>query len=279
MVFTFTLRRMAFLAYSAVLFALPFGFLASENGTCLGLVLFCLTALYVRLTAQKRMIRRLGLTPLYPALCPWLSSVLSEYTRKVGCHVPRVYLIPSPSLNAAVSSFSPKESFLIFTQGLLDNLDRAELEAITVRLIVELESSDIKNRSWLTQFLLLLERPTSMEFAGSRSHTRRFYPLGIFLRQLILYPLSWIPLNLLWKKRESSQLDSLATFYTQDKRSLSEGYRKMEAQRERTPLLCPLAFHSLFLVSPSSVDPIAKVFVVSESLNQRILLLEGRATV
>ncbi len=262
--------------YFAVLFALPFGFLASTSGTIVGLGLFCLILLYLKLTAKKRLIERLRLVKLYSINHPGLFASLSSFTERINIGLPEVFMLNSPGLNLGVFALSKSQSLLFLSKGLIDSLSREELAALLARAVVELKTADLKNRSWLSQFLLLIERPTTMDFIQNRSHTRRFYPISVFLRQLILYPLCWLPIQLIGIKQNSLELDESSISLTGDRRSLSEAYRNLEAYRQRTPVFIPFAFHSLFLLSPESIDPLAKVFVRSQSLTQRIYQLEGR---
>ncbi len=268
------LRRFAFFAYSAILFALPFGFLASETGTYLGLGLFCLFAFYVRETSTRRLAKRLKLTPLFKEHSLGIYTPLQAYVKRLEIPVPKIFLIPSPGLNAGVFSLGNQKS-LLFSEGLLEALSREELEAVTIRLLTELTSKEVQNRSWLTQFLLLLEGPTWMKHAGNK----RIYSTVTLLKQLVFYPLSWLPIHLLWNSEANASKDAVSVGYTRKNRALSEAYRKMESRRERTPFLCAFAFHPLFLTSPFALDPIADFFMVNPSLYQRILRLEGRAPV
>lgn len=267
---------MGFILYFAILFTLPFGFLANEMGTLIGLGLFSLILVYLYFSGKEKLVKRLRLKKLYPADVPGLYSALSNYAKRLELPLPEVYLIHTPGLNVGSFSLSKKECVLFFSEGAIKTLKRQEISALCARSLVEFKSPDLKNRSWLTQFLLLLERPTTMDFVQNRSHTRRFYPFGVFIRQLILYPLCWIPLQLIGIRQNTRELDEISVSLTGERRALSEAYRKLEAQRERAPVFVPFAFHSLFLISPESIDPLAKVFVRSDSLNPRIYHLEGR---
>lgn len=273
----FKFRWLLFLLYFAIVFTLPFGFLANTTGTLIGLTLFCVILLYLKSSARARLLKRLNVTRLFPIDQPGLFASLTSFSSRLSIPPPQVFLCRSPGLNVGAFTLSQNESVLLFTEGIFEKLSRNQIEALLARALVELKSPDLKNRSWLSQFLLLIEKPTTMDFIQKRPHTRRFYPVGLFLKQLILYPLCWIPIQLIGVKQNSHEMDEASLTLTGDRRSLSEAYRTMEAYRERTPVLIPFAFHSLFLGSPECVDPIAKVFVRSHSLNRRIYQLEGRA--
>jgi len=274
--FNFKLRWLGFILYFAVLFTLPFGFLADLTGTLVGLSLFIVSLIFLKVTGKIRIITKLKLNKIYPADIQGLFASLSSYAHRLEIPLPEVYLLRSPGLNIGCFSLSKKESLIFITEGLIDKLPRAELIALIVRTLVEIKSAQLRNLSWLSQFLILLERPTTMDYVQNRSHTRRFYPFSVFVRQLVLYPLSWIPIHLIGVKEKPELMDEMTSFLIGDRRALSEAFRRMEATRERTPLFIPFSYHSLFLVSAECIDPIAKIFVKSHSLNDRIFQLEGR---
>lgn len=59
-----------------------------------------------------------------------LLNIVEEMAIAAGLPVPPVYLMPDPAINAFAAGYAPGDAVIGITQGALDNLDRAQLQAI-----------------------------------------------------------------------------------------------------------------------------------------------------
>jgi heat shock protein HtpX len=67
-------------------------------------------------------------------------NVIKEMSIAAGLPVPTGYIVPDDDLNAFTTGLSPEKSYIAITQGLLDKLNREELQAVVAH-----EMSHIKN--------------------------------------------------------------------------------------------------------------------------------------
>jgi len=106
----------------------------------------------------------LASTNAKPATGPryvYLNNVVEGLALAAGIPKPDVYVIPSRELNAFATGKDPEHASIAVTQGLLDNLDRLELEGVIAH-----EISHIKNRD--IQFMTLVA--VLVGLAGILSH-------------------------------------------------------------------------------------------------------------
>jgi heat shock protein HtpX len=91
----------------------------------------------------------------------YLNDTVEGLAIAAGIPKPKVYVMPSKELNAYATGKDAEHASIAVTQGLLDNLDRQELEGVIAH-----EMSHIKNRD--VQFMTLVA--VLVGLAGILSH-------------------------------------------------------------------------------------------------------------
>jgi heat shock protein HtpX len=73
-----------------------------------------------------------------------LLNIVDEMSLAAGLPRPTVYVIPDPDPNAFATGKSPKESSIAVTQGLLDSLNREELQGVIAHEMSHIRNYDIR---------------------------------------------------------------------------------------------------------------------------------------
>ncbi|MCX8194576.1 MAG: M48 family metalloprotease [Candidatus Micrarchaeota archaeon] len=73
---------------------------------------------------------------------PYLVNVVEGLSIAAGIPTPKIYVIDDPSLNAFAVGKSPDRAAVAFTTGLLNNLNRAELEGVVAHEISHIRNYD-----------------------------------------------------------------------------------------------------------------------------------------
>ncbi|HZX11699.1 MAG TPA: M48 family metallopeptidase [Acidobacteriota bacterium] len=89
--------------------------------------------------------------PVHKKDYPYLYNVVEGLDIAAGLPKPRCYVIDDTAPNAFASGRNPKNSVIVVTSGLLQKLNRAELEGVIAH-----EMSHIKNRDVLVQTLAVV---------------------------------------------------------------------------------------------------------------------------
>lgn len=71
-------------------------------------------------------------------------NVIKEMAIAAGVPTPRGYIIPDSDLNAFATGFSPSDSYIAVTEGLLDALNREELQAVVAHEMSHIRNYDIR---------------------------------------------------------------------------------------------------------------------------------------
>ena len=73
-----------------------------------------------------------------------LIDIVEEMSIASGLPRPRVYIVPDPDPNAFATGTSPDKSYIAVTQGLLDSLDREELQGVVAHEMSHIRNYDIR---------------------------------------------------------------------------------------------------------------------------------------
>lgn len=267
-------KWLGFVSYVGLFLSVPLALLWGSQGAGIGLGLAVALLAWMRGDALARLSRRLGATRLSAAEFPQLSHWVGEYCRRLGLRRPMLAVIESPAINSALYGFSKHHAILAITRGALTSMRREELSALVARQLTFLWYGDVGNQTWLAAFLGGLEK-----LAGAGPETGpargRSYSFRVLLKQTVLYPLTIVPTLLLLSRRSPEKLDLQSVRLTGKPRSLAEMLRFAEAMRARAPLFASFSTRHLFLLSPPTRDPLARVFFRLEPIDPRIAAIES----
>ncbi|MCB0417169.1 MAG: M48 family metalloprotease [Bdellovibrionales bacterium] len=267
-------RWFFFAFYVAIFFTLPPWLLWERKGLLVGLFLTAVFIYWLRVHATERIQKRLGVQKLTFAEAPHVHSIVGEYCRRLKIKKPQLDLLDSPSLNIAQFGFRQGASHLVLTRGLLDELREPELAAVLARELVLLKEGEVPGQSWLSQFLAVMDWFVGTPVKISSHHVRREYSLKLVSRQVVFYPLSLFPTFLLRSRRDPGRVDILSLKLSRKPEALAEALRFMDAMKDRHPLAVPFNARHLFLLPPTTKDPLARIFFDGEELHPRIGNLE-----
>ena len=268
------MRWLGFTFYILCLFSLPLGILWGVNGILVGSVMGIGLMMLMGFHGPNKVLRQLKAREVAVAEYPALFSILREYARRLKVDPPKVAIMPESSLNMALVGYSDKNAYLIITEGIIHQLPRQGIAALIGRKLTHLSQGELFCETWLCQFLGLAEKFIEPAKPKKLESGRQFFPLRLFLRQSLIYPLCAIPVALLRNRRPPQELDRQTVAMTGETYALGEAFRWVQAYAERTPLHVPFSTRHLFLLAPRPDNPAANVFFGVELLESRIKALD-----
>ena len=75
---------------------------------------------------------------------PQLFNIIEELTIPANIPMPKVYIVNDPSPNAFATGINPKKGAVAFTTGLLEKLNREELEGVVAHELAHIRNYDIR---------------------------------------------------------------------------------------------------------------------------------------
>ena len=170
---------------------------------------------------------------------PELYRIVENLAITAGLPTPRIYMVPEKAPNAFATGRDPKHAVVAVTEGLLEKLDRSELEGVLAH-----EMSHIGNRDMLVStvavvlagFISLLSDMflRSMRFEGRRDNRAGGAIMLLGLALAILAPISASLIQLAISRKREFLADSSGALLTRYPEGLASALQKISL--DPTPL-------------------------------------------
>lgn len=185
-------------------------------------------------TGDKLLLNSADAIPVTQKDQPEIYRLVENLCMSRGLPLPRIYIMDDDSLNAFATGRDPQHASLALTKGIVQKLDRAELEGVVSHELAHIENRDIR------LMLITIAGISFFTFAGeicfriglsSRSRSGKnngallFLVLGIVCS---LYGLVFAPLIRLAVSRQREYLaDATGALMTRNPKALANALRKI----------------------------------------------------
>jgi heat shock protein HtpX len=229
--------------------------------------------------SDKIVLRMYRAQPVDRAQAPALYEIVERLATKAGIPMPKLYVIPSPALNAFATGRNPSHAAVAVTEGIQRALDREELEGVLAH-----ELSHVMNRDTLISTVAAtlagaiswLAHPFMLMGAGaSRDDRGRGNPLAALVA-VFLAPIAAMLIQMAVSRSREYQADASGASLVGYPQGLASALRKLAAAKERVPLRASPSTAHLFIVNPLSGRSIANLFSTHPPLEERIARLMGQ---
>lgn len=192
------------LLFSLVVLAIGWGvgYLASGDHYSGIVITFIFLAIYLPMTymtASKQVLRLSGAREIAKEDHPMLYNIVEELALVARIPMPKIYIVHDPAPNAFATGTTPKNGVVAFTTGLLERLNREELEGVAAHEIAHIRNFDIRlmtvSIALVGVIALLAELGMRLMQVGGgnrRSSNRKSHPLFLILALafIILAPIA-----------------------------------------------------------------------------------------
>jgi len=212
---------------------------------------------------------------------PWLYEMVERLTHRAGLPMPRLYIIPSHTPNAFATGRNPKNAAVAITSGILQILDRRELEGVIAH-----ELAHIKNRDTLISTIAAtiagaISGLANMLhwglFFGAADRDREEGPAGLvsMLALIILAPIAATIIQLAISRSREFGADATGAQICGDPHALADALEKLERGVQLFPDDAHPATASLFIVNPLSGKSLLRLFSTHPPTEERIRRLRA----
>ena len=108
------------------------------------LVVVLVYALIDYVVATKMVIKMAGATEISRSMAPELYAAVDTITVTAGLPMPKVYIINDNAPNAFAAGTKPENAIICVTTGLLEIMDKAELEGVIAHEVGHIKNYDIR---------------------------------------------------------------------------------------------------------------------------------------
>ncbi len=208
-------------------------------------------------------------------------------------YMPKVYLIEAPYMNAFATGYSEKSAMVAITRGLIEKLNRSELQAVMAHELSHVRHGDIKltlMASVLTNLTLIMIDMLfyNLIFSNRRSEGRsrnQLVPIILLLRWLL--PLITVLLMLYLSRTREYMADAGCVELTRENQPLANALLKIQGDyqdhaEQYRPLLQQTAHESIrrqaYIFDPvsagfSGAQAVSDLFSTHPSLAKRLAAL------
>jgi heat shock protein HtpX len=224
-----------------------------------------------------------------------LRNVVEEMAIASGLPCPRIWIVPDPDPNAFATGNDAATAHLAVTEGLLQRLDRDELQGVVAHEMAHIRNLDVRLMTVLAAtvgtIVLMsdtLQRTMRFGWGGRSGRSKKdTSPLALVVLVLWLISLIFAPLvaRLLamsvGRKREFLA-DATGAQFTRNPLALAEALEKIEAESGATRSIARGAAH-MCIVDPGERrlsargGPLADVFASHPPIQVRIARLKSMA--
>ena len=213
---------------------------------------------------------------------PELYRLVENLCIAAGLPLPRIYIIEDTSLNAFAAGRDPKHSVIVVTRGLLEKLERVELEGVIAHELSHIGNRDTLLATAVVVLVGLVVRLTDiffrMRFRG-RARGKDKIPLIFFavsLIFLILAPFLAQLIRLAISRKREFLADACGALLTRYPEGLARALEKISRDTKSLKTASNATAH-LFIVNPfkgkEAVSWFTKLFSTHPPVEERIKAL------
>jgi len=216
-----------------------------------------------------------------------IHQIVDNLSKIAGIPKPRVFVSPDPSANAFACGRNPKNAKICLNQGLLDLLDKAELEGVIAHELAHIKNRDIlvmtitMALSSVVSFIIDFGFRIALwgGFGGNQdrdSKSNNFVVLAVYIILMLLAPILSLMLQMAVSRSREYLADATAVVFTRYPDALVRALEKLYQNPTPTEHYATSMNH--FYISPPKKtwgEKINSVFSTHPPIQSRIQALRS----
>lgn len=210
---------------------------------------------------------------------PELTDMVDRLRQKAGLPMPQVAVAPQPQPNAFASGRNPKNAVVCVTEGILQSVDKDELEGVLAHEIGHIKNGDILLQTvtaTLAGAVGMMSRfgMVSRMTGGGRQGGARVNPLMV-----ILAPLAAMMIQFAISRQREFGADRTGAELTGRPLDLASALQKINAAARQIPMQIAPSYAPMAQVDPLQAvgGGLGKLFATHPPVEERVARLEAMA--
>lgn len=260
------------------------GYASGYDYTLATTVFVCaiLYALLQYFLASRLAVAMTGAKQIEKRDAPELWRTVENLAITSGMPMPKIYLINDPAPNAFATGRGPKDAIVGATTGLLEVMDKRELEAVMAHEMSHVQNYDIRVSMiafGLVSAIGLLADIALRMFVFGGGRDRNVHPavLVVGLVVVILAPILATIVQMAVGRQREYLADASGVLMTRDTEGLASALEKLKNYGQPMQKQAS-ATANLFMNNPLKPNFFSKLFSTHPPLDDRIARLRGNAT-
>jgi heat shock protein HtpX len=250
---------------------------AGQQGALIALVLAAVMNVGAYWFSDRLVLRMVRAQEVSEAEAPQLYGLVADLAQRASIPMPRVYRIPSPSLNAFATGRNPSHAAVAVTEGLLRVLDRNELAGVLAHELSHVKHRDILIGTVAATIAGAISFLSSMARWGAIFGDRREGGANLLLVLVVSIVAAFAAMlvQMAVSRSREYQADAGAARLLGDPKPLVSALQKLAIGAERLPLEASPATAHMFIVNPLRGGGMAKLFSTHPPIEERIARLQA----
>ncbi len=219
-----------------------------------------------------------------PEHAPELYGMVADLARRASLPIPRVYVIPERVPNAFATGRNPENAAVAFTEGILRDLDRQELEGVAAHELAHIKNRDIllstiaASLAGAIMYIAQMAQFAAFFGAYGRDEEERGGLLGIIVAAVVA-PIAATLLQMALSRSREYLADATGARIAGTPVGLANALHRLDEASRREELECASeATAHMYIVNPLSGGGLASLFSTHPPMEERIRrLMEMRS--
>lgn len=187
------------------------------------------------MSASSQVLRMAGAREITHQDHPTLFNIVEELIIPARLPMPKIYVINDPSPNAFATGIKPEKGVVAVTSGLLEKLNREELEGVVAHELAHIRNYDIRLMTiciaLVGVIVILADLGMRMLFVRGRSRNQKSHPIFIVIAiaLIILAPIATQVVQFAVSRNREFLADATAVEYTRNPSGIIQALRKISS--------------------------------------------------
>jgi heat shock protein HtpX len=227
--------------------------------------------------SDKMVLYSTGAQEVLPEHAPEIYGLVAGLARRAGLPVPRVYIVPEGAPNAFATGRDPEHAAVAFTEGILETLNREELEGVAAHELAHIGNRDIligtvaATLAGAIMYIAQMAQFAVFFGAGRRDDEEGGGGMLGILLAAIVAPVAAMLLQMAVSRSREYLADASAARIAGSPNGLANALGHLEEAAHRRPLECASeATAHMYIVNPMSGEGLAGLFSTHPPMEERI---------
>jgi heat shock protein HtpX len=280
-----TLKTFVLLAGLTALLMAIGSAVGGRNGLMIALVFAGLMNFVGYWFSDKIALSMSGAQQVSESEAPDFHRMVRELCRRADLPMPRLYVIPSATPNAFATGRNPEHSAVAVTSGIMNILNRDELEGVVAHELAHIKNRDILISSVAAMIAGAISQLAhmaqwAMMFGGmSRDRDQEEGGGSLLggLAMMIVGPIAAMLIQMAISRSREYQADAVGAQICGRPLSLANALLKLENGNHRFPMDVNPAQAQMYIVNPLTAGGIAQLFSTHPPMAERVKRLQDLA--
>ncbi|VAW38700.1 Peptidase M48, Ste24p precursor [hydrothermal vent metagenome] len=270
-----TLKTFILMAALTALFMVGGQIMAGRQGMIIALLIAVGLNFFAYWNSDKMALAMNRARPVSPGEAPELHRVVETLAVRAALPKPKVYIIDNPTPNAFATGRDPEHAAVAVTTGLLQILNRDELEGVLSHELGHIKHRDILISSIAAvmagaiSYLATMAQWTMIFGGGRSSDDEGGNPLAALI-MIIVAPLSASLIQMAISRSREYLADAAGAKICGRPKALASALQKLTGYNRQVPMQVNPASAQMYIVNPLGGGRLANLFSTHPPVEERV---------